>query len=58
MTTATESRTATWVVEYSDHDCGAQSGHFIRKSEKDAKRSADLMRQCGYRETSYRQFTR
>ncbi len=50
--------TATWVVVFSDHDEGCTGGHFIRRSEDDAKRSAELMSQCGYRETSHRQWTK
>jgi len=57
-TMTTQSKTATWIVEYSDHDCGSKGGHFLRKTEARAKRSAELMKGCGYRETTYRQWTR
>lgn len=50
--------TETWLVEYSDHDCEAPAGSFIRKTETQAKRSAKLMKECGYQKTSYRQWTR
>ena len=46
-----------WVVEYSEHDCGSQGGYFVRKTEARAKRSAELMKSCGYKTTSYRRFT-
>lgn len=59
MMTATknESTTATWSVICKDHDCGAADIDFIRKSEKDAERSARLFRQCGYRSVVVKQYT-
>lgn len=57
MTTATKTATATWLVECKNHDCGAQDVHFIRKSQKDAERSARLFRQCGYRQVTTRRYT-
>mgnify|MGYP003427380297 CR=1 len=59
MTTATknENTTATWMVICTQHDCGAQDVNFVRKSEKDAERSARLFRQCGYT-VEVKQFTR
>jgi hypothetical protein len=58
MTTATKnySTTATWSVICKDHDCGAADVDFIRKTEKDAERSANLFRQCGYRNVTVKQF--
>jgi|GEM_PF-5722610 len=53
----TESSTATWSVICTDHDCGAQDVDFLRKTKKDADRSAKLFRQCGYKVT-VKQFTR
>jgi len=53
----TETNTETWVVEYSDHDCGSTGGSMIRKTEKEAKRTARLMGECGYQTTTVRQFT-
>jgi hypothetical protein len=50
--------TRTWVVEYSDHDAGSAGGHMIRRTRKDAERTARLLKGCGYRKTSVRQFTR
>ncbi len=62
MTTATAkkdfSATATWVVVCSNHDRGSADVNFIRKTQKDAERSADLFRQCGYRTVQVKQFTR
>lgn len=60
MTTATqnESTTATWSVICKDHDCGAANVDFVRKSEKDAERSARLFRQCGYKTVEVRRYTR
>ena len=55
--TTTKRTTATWIVEYSDHDEGSPGGSIIRKTRKDAARTARLMGECGYRETSYRQWT-
>jgi hypothetical protein len=51
------SNTATWAVICKDHDCGAANVDFIRKTEKDAERSAKLFRQCGYRNVEVKQFT-
>lgn len=50
--------TETWVVEYSEHDCGSRSGHLIRKSEKDAQRTARLLKECGYAKVTFRQYTK
>jgi hypothetical protein len=62
MTTATAkkdlSATATWVVVCSKHDRGSADVHFIRKTLKDAERSANLFRQCGYTSVEVKQFTR
>lgn len=58
MTTTTTSTTARWIVDCRKHDCGAQDVHFIRKTEKDAERSARLFRQCGYQEVTVRQFSK
>ena len=55
---ATASTTATWIVEYSDHDCGAKGGSMIRKTEKIANRTARLMRECGYQTVTVRQWTK
>lgn len=49
--------TERWIVEYGDHDCGSPSGTMVRRTEEHAKRSAKLMKECGYRQTSYRKFT-
>lgn len=54
----TTSTTATWVVEYSDHDMGAKGGSMIRKNEKDAKRTQRLLGECGYQTVTVRQFTK
>jgi hypothetical protein len=58
MTNATKSTTATWMVEYSNHDMGCPDGHMLRKTASDAKRAAKLMKECGYNTTSYRQWTK
>ncbi len=43
-----------WIVEYTDHDRGSAGGYFIRNNEKEAARSAKLMKECGYQTTGYR----
>lgn len=45
-----------WIVEYSNHDVGSSSGHFVRKTQKDAERSAKLMKECGYQTVTVREF--
>ena len=52
------SNTQTWLVSYSNHDTGAQSGHMLKQTEARAKRTARLMRECGYRTTEVRQLTK
>lgn len=45
-----------WIVQYMNHDMGSTGGYFVRKSEKEAERSAKLMRECGYQTVTVRQF--
>ena len=54
----TESTTATWAVICKNHDHGAADVNFIRKTQKDAERSATLFRQCGYQDVQVKQYTR
>jgi len=35
-------------VIYGNHDNGACDGEMVRDSVEDAKRAAELMRECGY----------
>jgi hypothetical protein len=62
MTTATKneiaSQTATWAVLCKNHDHGAADVDFVRKTEKDAERSANLFRQCGYKTVEVKRYTR
>lgn len=51
------STTETWAIICTNHDCGAQDVYFVRKTKKDAERSARLFRQCGY-EVEVKQYTR
>ncbi len=48
--TTTNEVTRTVMVYYGNHDSGGQSeGHMIREAGESAERTANLLRQCGYR---------
>ncbi len=50
--------TETWIVIYSDHDMGAKDGTILRKTKTDAKRAVSILKQCGYRDVSFKQWTK
>ena len=46
-----KTNTATWAIEYSDHDTGAADGSMTYESKRDADCAAKRMRDYGYHKT-------